>query len=394
MAANEVNFTKPRLDALEPRAARYEVRDTTVKGLVLRVSPTGVKSFAVFAWVPAKRRPERLTLGKHPDLSIDVARKRAKKLLGQIAEGKSPAAEKRAYHAEDTLEQVFERYMREHVRAKLGRKTAVDMQGTFDNHIAPSRLHQRKLGDVKLADIESLHRRIGKDHPRAANKVLELVRAVYRYANKHDAKVANPVEGVTWYAHGQRERFLQPDEMPRFLAALDATPQPHQDLFRLLLLTGVRLGNMLAARFDQFDLTHGIWSIPGPQHKNKKPVALPLLPEAVEIVRRRREAVPKGEPWLWPSTASKSGHITTIRTEWAALLERADIASLWRHDIRRTVGSWMAINGASLKLIGAALGHTSVQATQVYARLTLDPVREQVSKAWGNMLAAGDAKRT
>jgi len=73
------------------------------------------------------------------------------------------------------------------------------------------------------------------------------------------------------------------------MAALDQTDEPYQDLFRMLLLTGVRIGNLLAARFDQFDLVMGVWHIPGSQHKNKAPHTVPLLAEAIEIVQRRRK---------------------------------------------------------------------------------------------------------
>lgn len=392
MATRTFNFTVPRLDALQPAAARYEVKDQTVKGLVLRVSPGGVKTFSVFSWVPAKRRPERVTLGKYPAVSIDAARTRAKKVMGQIAEGKSPATEKRQFHAEDTFEAVFEKYMANHVLPKLSRKVQIDTQGLFDNYVKPSHLHTRKLSDIRHTDIEALHTRVGKLHPRTANKVVALVRGVFRYAARHGVALLSPTIGISQYQINARERFLQPEEMPRFLAALDATVQPHQDVFRLLLFTGVRLGNMLAAQFDQFDLEHGIWSVPGSQHKNRKPHALPLLPEAVAIVQRRRAEVPKGNPWLWPSDTTNSGHLTHVRNVWDDLLDRAGIADLRRHDVRRTVGAWLSIGGANMQVVGKALGHSTIHATQVYARLTLDPVRNALAGAIGSMQVAGSGR--
>ena len=65
-------------------------------------------------------------------------------------------------------------------------------------------------------------------------------------------------------------------------------------------------------------------------------------------------------------------------------------ADLRIHDLRRTLGSWQAATGASLPIIGKSLGHKSLAATQIYARLNLDPVRASVSKATDAMLLAGE----
>ena len=63
------------------------------------------------------------------------------------------------------------------------------------------------------------------------------------------------------------------------------------------------------------------------------------------------------------------------------MLERAGIENLRIHDLRRTAGSYMAIQGVSPTIIGKALGHRSPQATAIYARLTQDPVRQALENA-------------
>ena len=83
----------------------------------------------------------------------------------------------------------------------------------------------------------------------------------------------------------------------------------------------------------------------------------------------------------------------TIVRPWRDLCERAGTPGLWRHDLRRTVGSYMAMGGASLPTIGKALGHKSTAATQVYARLTLDPVRAAMASALAPVAAPAPRKR-
>lgn len=71
---------------------------------------------------------------------------------------------------------------------------------------------------------------------------------------------------------------------------------------------------------------------------------------------------------------------------WKRVLDRAGIKDLRLHDIRRTLGSYQAITGASLNIIGKSLGHKTVAATQIYARLNDDPVRDSMQTAVTKML--------
>ena len=87
-----------------------------------------------------------------------------------------------------------------------------------------------------------------------------------------------------------------------------------------------------------------------------------------------------------------SGHLVNIKRGWRVLLYSAKITDLRIHDLRRTLGSGKAATGASLPIIGKSLGHSTPQATQVYARLELDPVRESVMTATRAMIAAGKKK--
>lgn len=394
--ANAFAFTTERLRQLAPRADRYEVKDTHTPGLRCRVTPAGVKTLSYYRWVPASGKPERITIGKWPDTSIDTARRRCATLGASVAQGKSPANERRSLREEATLAELWAKYEAEHL-PRLADKTRANVTGLWSNHV-PATLKGRRLSDVSHGDVSALHARIGREHKRTANKVLGLLRAMFRAAPRWGYTGANPTGGVKQFPHGQRERFLLPNELPKFLEAVQASPEPFNRLWHLLLLTGVRLNNMLTAEWSQFDLDAGLWQVPSSAHKNRQPHALPLLPEAVALLRAQRERVPASCPWVWPAPTNPKTHLTQngIRDAWADLCERAGTPGLWRHDLRRTVGSYMAMGGASLPMVGKALGHRSVQATQVYARLMLDPVRAAMASALAPMAApvAAPARRT
>ena len=374
-------FTTERLRALQPKEQRFDVRDTTTPGLVCRVTPGGVKTLCFYRWVPSTGKPERITIGRWPTVSIDTARKCCAAIAAEVALGRSPAQQKRELRAETTLGDLWDRYDTEHLTPHTREKTAKGMRTLWDTYLS-RQLKGKRLGEIAHGDLSALHVRIGAKHQRTANKVAGLVRALYRKAAQWGYAGPNPATGMHMFATASRERFLLPEELPKFLQEVQASPSPYNRLWHLLLFTGVRLNNMLAARWEQFDLDAGLWQVPGSAHKNRQPHALPLLPEAVALLRVQLAAVPKHCEWLWPAE-TKVGHLTqnSIRNEWADLCERAEVPGLWRHDLRRTVGSYLAMSGASLPMVGKALGHRSVQASQVYARLTLDPVREAMAGA-------------
>ena len=88
----------------------------------------------------------------------------------------------------------------------------------------------------------------------------------------------------------------------------------------------------------------------------------------------------------------KTGHLVEPKAAWRALLRRGGLSGVRLHDLRRTFGSWQALTGASLPVIGKSLGHTQPSTTSIYARLTIEPVRESVTKATRAMFGAANGK--
>ncbi|MGD0163032.1 MAG: site-specific integrase [Candidatus Sulfotelmatobacter sp.] len=161
-----------------------------------------------------------------------------------------------------------------------------------------------------------------------------------------------------------------------------------RDFIRLALFTGQRRGDVSAMRWDELSLTatgQHQWTISNP--KNGETHVVPLLPQAVAVLAERQEAAKKKEedkkissPFVFPSRG-KSGHIRDIKRGWKKLKKNAKLANLTVHDLRRTLGSWMAMSGVSLPIIGEALGHKSLAATKVYARLQTSAARDAMTLA-------------
>ena len=131
--------------------------------------------------------------------------------------------------------------------------------------------------------------------------------------------------------------------------------------------------------------------MPATQAKADKTITAYISDPALEILKRRQQMT-SGSPYVFASHG-RTGHLTEPKIAWARLCERAELKDLRIHDLRRTYGSWQAMSGASLQVIGKSLGHTSVAATQVYSRLKdIEPVKQSVDLATERMLAAMNGK--
>jgi integrase len=329
-------------------------------------------------------RPERVRLGVFPDLSVENARDLAKTIVGDIAMGKDPMAERRRAREVPTLREAFEVWRDAH--AKEHRKTWRKDERRFNSHLR--RFHARRMNAIRTAEVALWHNETKQRHGLyEANRCFELLRTIYNKAKSLLKYMGpSPCEGLRKFREQSRDRFLSADELPRFFAALAQEPNMVlQGFFLLALLTGARRSNLETMRWVDIDWNLCSWRIP--ETKAGLPVVVPLVALAIETLRKLRE-ISNGSEWVFPG---RDGPIRNIALPWARLLKRAGLENLRLHDLRRSLGSWQAIGGSSLNVIGKSLGHTSLAATAVYARLTVDPVRESVEKATAAMLAAGKA---
>ena len=390
----QIKFGKISLQglALPPAGKRLTVYDTKVPKLAVRVTPAGTKTFYVvkragaeMAWVK---------LGTFPDMTVEKAQAEAERILGEFASGANPAEARRTFKAEPTLTEFFIEYATRH-----GEKLVVwrDMQQRFRDYL------QKPLGDRKLTSITRTMIARALSEVEKAGKAAATVKLVRALASGIFAKAiewgyleTNPAQGVKVAGRTvSRDRFLQAHELPRFFQSLAEEPSiAMRDFILLALLTGARRANLCAMRWSEISLADSVWRIP--DTKNGTPQNVTLCPEAVEILKARQEATAGG--FVFPGPGA-SGHMVEPKNAVIRVMKRAAIPygrndpnGVTLHDLRRTLGSWQARTGASMAIIGKSLNHKSQQATAIYARLDLDPVRASVNTATAAMMEAGGMK--
>ncbi|WP_143058243.1 site-specific integrase [Nitrosovibrio sp. Nv6] len=217
-----------------------------------------------------------------------------------------------------------------------------------------SEWNNRKLSEIKRSDVQVYIAKLAKTiSPATANITLALLRAMFNRAIDWELfKDTNPTANIPKYPEVSRDRFLYGDELERFLTALHKLESATmRDFFMMLLATGARKSNVAEMRWADINLSAAIWRVP--DTKNGEPYQVALTSPALEILNHRCK-VEKGE-WVFSGT-SKSGHIEEPKKAWASLLKHAEIENLRMHDLRRTFGSFMAAQGASLQMIGKTLG--------------------------------------
>ncbi|MHB8423255.1 MAG: tyrosine-type recombinase/integrase [Leptospirales bacterium] len=376
-----LSFTKTSVEKVIPTGKRERFRDEKVPGLYLEIMPSGAKVFRWIKWID--RKMESVRIGPFPSVQPEDARRRAEDLNTQTALGLNPAKEKRKKRDALTFGELFESWLYE---AKVrGKKTWQADERRYQNHL--DGLSNTSPGEIPREDIKRIHSKVRNGSGLyEANRTLALARTVLAWGiREYNWPFQNPAAGIRLFKEEKRDRWLEPHEIPVFFAAVNAEPNPEiRDFVLVALFTGARRSNVLQMAWKDLDLENGRWRIP--ETKAGEPQVVPLHGAALEILKARRETV--AGFFVFPGTG-KTGHLAEPKKGWARILERAGIENLRIHDLRRTLGSWLATQGESLLMIGRMLGHKSQGSTAVYSRISIDPVRAAMTKAIDGMIEAG-----
>jgi integrase len=347
------SLTELRIEKLQATGKTFHVNDAAQPGLSVRVSAAGAKAFVFTKFKHGKFT--QITLGRVGALRLDDARKAAQKLHGEIAQGIDIAAKHKAAKivpaAGATMQDAFERFM----SAKTRRPSTIrDYQSLWLLH-TPAPLKRKPVSEVTAHDIEHAVRVAGKQH-RTANKLVMLIGAIMAKSGRW---ADNPARGITRHAEHPRTRRLSMDELARVWAMTDHPAFfEWTDFFRLLILTGARRSPFQAMRWQDLNLDAGVWVVSAEWSKNKREMAVPLSAEATRVLRARMQTYSEGNsPWVWPSADSTTGHVINPVKAWKRLLKAAGVHEhTTLHDVRRTLGSRLAMDGVAGATISKVLG--------------------------------------
>jgi integrase len=371
-----------------PERGNKVTYDDVVRGFGCRTTAAGARAFVLNYRRKADGRERRITIGSFPDWSTAAAREEAKRLKRKIDGGADPIGENEASRAAATIADLCARFERDYIPRKRSSTQRVYRQQIAAD-ILPT-LGRMKIAVLSHADIDAFHHRLSTRAPTHANRTLAVLSRMFSLAVRWGWRVDNPCRGIERNQEHKRHRYLSGAELARLSTALAKLPdQSAANAVRLLLLTGARRGELLAAKWSDVDLDAAVWIKPGATTKQKTLHRVPLSEAACRLLAEMREHADDGADWIFP--ARSGGHRVHINSAWDSLRKAAGIPDARVHDLRHTYATVLASSGLSLPIIGELLGHTTVQTTHRYAHLMDDPLRAATERA--SAIIAGNSRR-
>jgi integrase len=360
-----------------PRGNRITY-DDAVKGFGCRVTTAGARAFILNYRRKADGRERRLTIGSVPDWGTAAAREEAKRLKREVDGGADPVGEHQEMRGAATVADLCNRFERDYVPRKRTSTQRVYRQQIAAD-ILPA-IGRMKVATASHADIDALHHKLSARAPTHANRVLALLSKMFSLSIRWGWRTDNPCRGIERNQEHKRHRYLSGAELARLSVALaELRDVEAANAVRMLLLTGARRGELLAARWADIDFAAGVWTKPGSTTKQKTLHRVPLSEASCRLLAEMRSQVGDDADWLFPvHGGTHRGHINAA---WAALREAANVPDARLHDLRHTFATVLASSGLSLPIIGSLLGHTTAQTTMRYSHLLDDPLRAATERA-------------
>lgn len=285
-----------------------------------------------------------------------------------------------------TFGELFSLYCERHVESNCTAAGKRNFQYFYTKHTP--RWDDVPVHSIRKRDVQAWVDALTSDSPSSAARAVNVMQAIINWGVKRELipPITNPCKGIERPRLRSRERFAKPSELAKLELALQEESPLIRDFFWICVHTGARKSNVLAMRWDEIDFETQTWTIPHSKFKNGDTHVVPLFDAALTILKRRHQSATS--PWVFPGRHGT--HLKWVRRAWMRVLERAEIIDLNIHDLRRTFGSYMAMNGANQYTIGKMLGHKDMRSTMVYARLDLSAVRREagaVSEKIQNLVA-------
>ena len=352
----------------EPGKAKTDHYDTVTTGFVLEVRATGGKTYYLrFQDEGGRQRQHKI--GRFDDVTFAQAKRAAQRLRSEVVMGGNPAAERAKMKAVPLYAELAAQHMAD---AQLHQRSYSTTEMYMRRHIVT------RWGKTRLTDID----------PRAVAQWLAAKRAeglapasvlklkvIFARSFELGAQWSiagcerNPVRGVKLPpVNNARQVYITREEAGRLVvAARDSRNPLLGPIVELLLLTGMRVSELLSARWSDVDLERRSLFVPAAKTGSRH---VPLAQAAAAVIERLPKA--KDAVFLFPRPGDPENHLTTVKHGWQTARGVAGLPKLRIHDLRHSAASFMVNSGVDLFAVGKVLGHASIQSTQRYAHLAND----------------------
>jgi integrase len=359
---------------------RIEYCDQELPGLVFAVSDTGngIASIAL-RYKNSEGKTSYIKIGRTSDITLADARKKAKLLKLEIANGSDPSQAKRDMKAIITFDILFHDYYLPFVKP---RKRSWGRDEELYRLRISKKYGSKRLNEVTKMQVQNFQAELLAEGlaPATANHHVKLIRRMLNLAVDWGLLEKNPVSRVGMLAEmNQKERYLSEDELVRLLQVLrtDSCRSVCQ-IILLLMSTGARLNEVLSATWDQVDRERKIWRIPASNSKSKRLRTVPLNESALDVINQL-ETEHKFDHLFINYKTDKP--FVSIHKVWDKLRTKAQLPEMRIHDARHFFCGALASSGRSLYEIQVIAGHSDPKTTMRYAAVSSKALHSASSKA-------------
>ncbi|MEN4799702.1 integrase arm-type DNA-binding domain-containing protein [Pantoea agglomerans] len=368
-------------------------------GLFLRISPImkgGKKNWYFRYAVPVTKKRTKMSLGTYPHLTLAQARSLRDQYLALLAQQIDPQTHKadkaNALKAatEHTLQVVAKKWLEEKKRTSgISEDHAADIWRSLERNIFPG------LGNVPIKEIRPklLKQQLDPIEQRGVletlRRIISRLNEIFRWAATEELIEFNPADNLAQRFRKPKKQnmpALPPSELPRFLARLNnaSVRMETRLLIEWQLLTWVRPGEAVKARWSDVDTANGIWTIPADFMKMRKIHKVPLSREALRILEAMKPVSGHRE-WIFPSIKAPLSHMHE-QTANAAIIRMGFGGELAAHGMRsiaRTAAE--ELGKFRIEVLEAALAHSKKdEIVAAYNRAEYLAERTALMQWWGD----------
>jgi integrase len=399
-AARKIALTDRSLKAMKvaPDGRRQVVWDAMMPGLCVRISGRGKRSFFAVRRRAGDAQPTWVLLGQYPIVSLAEAREAARGAIGSLIAGRHPTGAREAAAAaareaeETTFAKVAAAFAAKHF-PEVAPSSARMYQSYLDRQLIPA-LGGKQVAAITRRDVIRLVEDVAASSGKAsAIGCVGVLRKCLSWAMARDIVAANIATGVRLGeligASKSRDRLLSDAELAAIWSAIPMVGDPWATVYRLLLLTGLRLNEVATARWENLDLDAGSLLIPSEDSKNSEAQLVPLPPLAVELLT----AIPRfSGPYIFSTCAGRrpvqSASAAKRRLDSALTMQGVELPAFRVHDYRRVVRSGLGRLGVPTVVAELVLGHRQRGVAAVYDRHSyLDEKRAALTRWQQHLLS-------
>lgn len=378
-------LTARRIAAIAVEAGQVDYWDTIVPGLALRVGAGGTKTYIVRYRANGKQR--RLTIGKHPHITLADAREKAREKLSAALAGDDPASSRALHRSKDSSFRALCDEVQA-ARTDWREKTRRERKRIIESELLP-KWGDRAAGSISRRDVVQLVEHIARRAPVMANRTLATIKMVFNVGvdREFPGLETNPAYRLKPQPEGRRTRFLTRDEIGLVWGLLEDETLSTRALLRFTLLTAQRVGSVRLMRWSDIG-KDDVWSIPASAFKGRRPHLVPLSREARAVLEDLRP-ITGDIVHVFLGRGGKHGR-ASINKALQRVRERSELPNWTIHDFRTTFRTHAtraqrpkdnrdpAGLGIAPHIADAVLGHK--EASLGFDRYTAEPERYLLSE--------------